>query len=125
MTAPRALKVIGAFREMGYDDDDPSLVDARGKRGSEHKEQVVSYLRSGTSYIVSPGPVADFFNTSQYAGTAGIRTDGVYAWPDFLAHYVERYDVELPADFEQHMRANNWTTPRQVDLAPIALPWEI
>lgn len=121
----RALKMVGAFREMGYDDDDPSLVAARGKRIAENKEQVVAYLRAGTSYLVSPGPVADHFDQARYAGTAGIRTDGVYAWPDFLAHYVEHYDVELPAEFEQHMRAHHWSAPVNVDLEPIALPWEI
>jgi hypothetical protein len=46
----RALKMVGAFREMGYDDDDPSLVEARGKRVPANKEQVVAYLRAGTSY---------------------------------------------------------------------------
>jgi hypothetical protein len=117
--------MVGAFREMGYDDDDPSLVEARGKRAVENREQVVSYLRAGTSYLVSPGPVADYFDESRFAGTAGILTDGVFAWPHFLAYYVEQYDVELPAEFEQHMRERGWSAPTNVDLEPVALPWEI
>ena len=122
---PRALTMVGNFREMGYVRDAPSLVDARGKRSAAHRAEVVAYLRGGTSYTVSPGPVRDLFDPTRFAGTAGIRTDGVFAWPDFLAYYVERYDVELPAAFEAHMRACAWHSPATVDLDPIALPWEL
>ena len=101
---PRALKMVGNFRETGYVKDAPSLIEARGRRAAGNKAAVLAYLRSGTSYTISPGPVPDHFEPSQYASTAGILTDGVYAWPNFLAHYVEHYDVELPAEFEQYMR---------------------
>jgi hypothetical protein len=117
--------MIGNFREAGYVKDAPSLAAAQGKRTAANKERVVTYLRAGTSYTVSPGPVADLFDPTQHAGTAGILTDGVYAWPHFLAYYVDRYDVELPAEFEQHMRERSWSPPTKVDLDPIALPWEI
>lgn len=30
-------------------------------------------------------------------------TDGVYVWPDGLAHYVTEHDVRLPDVFVQHV----------------------
>ncbi len=121
----RVLKMVGNFKEAGYIRDAPSLVEARGKRPPTNKADVVAYLRAGTSYTVSPGPVEDRFDPARQAGTAGILTDGIYAWPHFLAYYVEHYDVELPADFEQHMHDRTWRVPASVDLDPVALPWEV
>ena len=121
----RALTMVGNFRELGYLWDAPSLLDARGKRSAAHRAEVVAYLRCGTRYLVSPGPVRDVFDPTRFAGTASVLTDGVFAWPDALAHYVERYDVELPAAFEEHMRACAWRPPATVELDPVALPWEL
>jgi hypothetical protein len=33
---------------------------------------------------------------------ANLLTDGTYAWPDGLAHYVDGHDVRLPAEFVHH-----------------------
>ncbi|MFL6172915.1 MAG: hypothetical protein ACJ716_08480, partial [Marmoricola sp.] len=32
-------------------------------------------------------------------------TDGVYIWPEGLAHYVREHQVRLPRDFVAHVRA--------------------
>jgi hypothetical protein len=107
---------VGFFREMGHDDSGaPSLVDSRGKRGPEHKDKVVAYLRAGRMRSFSPGYADDFFDPTKTAGTRSTRTDGTYAWPDYLAYYVERYDVALPKDFERFMKARSW---RHRDNAP-------
>ena len=29
-------------------------------------------------------------------------TDGTWAWPEGLAHFVENYDVQLPDEFVRH-----------------------
>ena len=31
-------------------------------------------------------------------------TDGVYLWPEGLAHYVREHDVRLPDEFTEHVR---------------------
>jgi hypothetical protein len=100
---------VGFFREMGHDvSGAPSLVSSRGKRGPENKDKVVAYLRAGQLRSVSPGYADDFFDQTKTAGTRSTRTDGTYAWPDYLAYYVERYDVALPKDFERFMEARGW-----------------
>lgn len=32
-------------------------------------------------------------------------SDGVFLWPEGLAHYVEEHDVRLPERFVRHLRA--------------------
>lgn len=125
MTAKRLLKEVGNFKEMGYDDvpDAPSLVDVRGKRRAGHKPEVLAYLRQAKSISFSPGPIEDFFDPSQFVGTHTMRTDGVFVWPDFLAGYVERHDVLLPEEFEQHMARAAWRLPASLDLDTLQPPW--
>ncbi len=122
-----ALRLVGNFREMGYATPDaPSLVDERGKRGPDHKADVLAYLRAGESVSLSPGPAPDFFDPSKSAGhkSHSLYTDGVHVWPAFLAYYLEHYDVALPADFEEFMRRRQWRIPATIDLASVKLPWQ-
>jgi hypothetical protein len=109
----RPLQRIGNFFELGYDDDPmaPRLSDVRGKRAPGNKADVVRYLRSGKTLIFSPGYDQDVFDDTKRADTSSILTDGVYSWQKQIAYYVEHYDIELPADFEAHMRANAWRIP--------------
>jgi hypothetical protein len=32
----------------------------------------------------------------------------VWCWPSDLAHYLEKYNVELPRAFIEHGRTRNW-----------------
>jgi hypothetical protein len=122
----RTLKLIGNFREMGWDDQPgaPSLPIVRGKRGPDHKADVVAYLRKAETITMSPGQERDFFDDSRYVGSPSMRTDGVYVWPDFLAGYVERYDVALPRDFERHMAGRTWKLPDKLNRDEFKAPWQ-
>jgi hypothetical protein len=117
------LKIAGNFVELGWDDADaPSLVEQRGKRGLEYKREVVEYLRSGTTFIVSPGIDEDVLDPTKSAGSASIATDGAWAWPKTLAYYVEAYDVALPPEFEAHMQRHRWKPADKIDKLGLELP---
>lgn len=105
----RGLVPVGFFRELGNGEADaPSVVQARGRRAPAHKAEVVAYLRGGELVIGWMGGDEDFFSPGTFFGPEHISGDGVYAWPIALAAYVEFYDVELPAAFEEHMRQRAW-----------------
>jgi hypothetical protein len=125
--AEGCLRLVGNFREMGYDDEPsaPSLLDGKGKRDARNKAAVVAYLRRAKSISLSPGREEDFFDPSQTIGSHTMRTDGVYVWPDFLAGYVDRYDVLLPADFEEHMAQRSWILPDILDMDSLRPPWTV
>jgi hypothetical protein len=38
-------------------------------------------------------------------------TDGIWVWPEGLAHYVDFHDVYLPEEFISTMRQHGWRMP--------------
>lgn len=116
------LRVVKAFRELGAGADAPSIFDARGKRPPAHKAEVVAYLRAGTVHTFTMKVMQDVFDPQLLAGRPSMVTDGAYAWPQLLVYYVDKYDVSLPPDFEEHMRQRGWVSPGRVDLSTVALP---
>lgn len=125
---PRRLKLIGNYRELGFlraidGQPPPSLVAARGKgRSPAARGDVAAYLRGGWEIGGRMGRAADVFETQTLAGHAGLVTDGAYAWPQFLGYYVERYDLALPADFEERMRKRWWRPPMALDTSGLVRP---
>jgi hypothetical protein len=120
----RVLKLVGNFQELGYDDDPraPRLADARGHRSHDHKSEVVRYLNSGKMFVFSPGVDEDIFENGKLADTCSIVTDGTFMWQKQIAYYVEHYDIELPSEFEAHMRANGWRVPDEIDIGTLKGP---
>ncbi|HEY1188039.1 MAG TPA: hypothetical protein VGE74_10300 [Gemmata sp.] len=45
-------------------------------------------------------------------------TDGVWMWPEGLAHYVECHAVRLPDEFVSTMESHGWEPPRPPQLPP-------
>lgn len=110
MSSTRILSRVGFFRELPHGDDDgPSLSHAVRDAPDADEHRLLDYLRAGVPYIVSPGAVLDVLDGSGPVGTGTILTDGVWAWPDDLPHYVERYHVAVPEEFLEHARAAGWS----------------
>lgn len=122
----RVLRYVGTFRELGGEDDAAarSLSEARGQRTASSKYQVVEYLRSGKRLFVSPGLDDDIFDPS-WSETRVLKTDGAYVWFGILARYVEKYDVALPQEFEDHMASVNWTIDESIDTRQLVLPGDV
>jgi hypothetical protein len=72
--------------------------------------------------VYSPGRDDDVLDDSRAAGSVSIATDGVYAWPRTLVHYVRTYEVELPSEFEAHMERQGWIPRNDVDKSSVELP---
>lgn len=81
-------------------------------------EQVISYLKSGY-------PVWDWMEYWQdldgaSIGAAEYLTDGEWYWPKYYIYYLDKYDdIEIPKDFLQHCRDNNFSvlphSQKQID----------
>ncbi|HEY0254644.1 MAG TPA: hypothetical protein VGC41_24125, partial [Kofleriaceae bacterium] len=100
----------------------PRLADARGKRTAGHKAEVVQYLRSAPAIVFSPGVLDDVFDASKDSDSPSVLTDGVFAWSQDIAYYVEKYDIELPRELENHIEMNKWTIPRGLKTSELRLP---
>jgi hypothetical protein len=111
------VRRVGFFRELRHGHKEgPSLRDAVRAWAREDEGGIVAYLRGCPVLIASPGRAKDVLDPGGgRAGTGSVKTDGVWAWPDDLPHYVERYHVELPAEFLAHISARKYQVPRGVD----------
>ena len=85
------------------------------------RAQVAAYLRAGVEYVHYRG-----YSHSRMPGgppdrEMGARefTDGVWAWPEGLVVYVERFAVRPPEEFLAHARANGCRIPSDLDMAAL------
>jgi hypothetical protein len=115
------LQRTGFFREMPHGEaSDPSLADARNPAPTPHEDRIAAYLDAGHVYIATPGFARDVFDPSKRIGPPHYLTDGRFVWPGDLAHYVRTYHVRLPGPFVEHMLANGWGVPPDVDVTQLA-----
>jgi len=110
----RSLRRAGFFREVRHGDPQgPSLTDLARPAAPPNEDRVVAYLRSGEVIASTSVVVDDVLNPSRRGiAVLEIATDGVWAWPTDLTHYVQSYHVSLPEDFALHMERHGWAAPR-------------
>jgi hypothetical protein len=96
------VRLIGYWRNGAGDGwpDPRDLVDEAWDE-REH-ERVASYLEQGFIPWVAAGR-----STCRLCGApngSAELTDGVYLWPEGLAHYVRDHSVRLPAEVVAHVK---------------------
>jgi hypothetical protein len=106
----KQLRPVGFFRELRHGmPNGPSLHDAQSPTAHTNEQKIVTYLRSGHLFIATPGIVRDvLMPAGPVIGSPHVMTDGEWAWPNDLPYYVGQYHVALPAEFIDHMEANDW-----------------
>ncbi len=111
------LRSVGFFMELPHGEPDgPSLRAAIRPVADPREAGIVAYLRAGTPFAVSGRMVSDVLSASDsFIAPLETYTDGVWTWPADLAHYVERYHVELPDDFVEHAAEQKWVPPALTD----------
>jgi hypothetical protein len=111
------LRLVGYWCSPGDDTypDPAAWVDPAWDRNE--RLLVATYLMSGTLRRAYMG-----YSTCRICGRdngASEYSDGVYAWPEGLAHYVEEHNVRLPSEFELHARERYL----EVDQAEATTDW--
>jgi hypothetical protein len=117
------LQRIGYFRELCHGDlDGPSLRDSVQQQANYDVKSVANYLRTAPVLYAHFGLVQDILNPSHsYIGSANIRTDGVWIWPEDLAYYMEHYNIALPLDFLEHVKLRRYQSPTNHELNLVEL----
>lgn len=97
----RLKKRMGGIKNISLDDcsfNDSAAVEIADK------PRVVEYLRANELVAMCAGWMTDRVTGKQVAGwRPNFRTDGVYAWGESLAYYVDKYNLELPSEFLAHI----------------------
>ena len=86
-------------------------------------DRIIGYLRSGKTYFSCLGyshcRFSDCRDKNRERNGDSDFTDGVWVWPEGLAHYVEQHSVILPEEIVSTMRSNDWRIPQQVSVPKI------
>lgn len=93
---------IGKYRELSPNKKDyPYMKDSFEKEPYKNQGKIVWYLKHGAENMVRAKKEKDFFTGEIIPMEPIGMSDGEYAWWNFLAYYVEHYNLRLPDDFEK------------------------
>lgn len=110
MTAPPVLlRPVGFWTTRPGDGlPDPSTLASRSWE-TQRRELIGSYLKNG-AVIDEQDDLAVCRICNESCGYRE-RTDGVWRWPEGLAHYVTRHGVKLPPELVDHMARQGFKPP--------------
>jgi len=114
----RYLIPVGFYHEFrGGKPYEPSLRDFVQERADSNEPNIIQYLNAGKVLFATGGVVSDVLDPRfGIIGPPHVLTDGIYAWPATLAHYIKHHHVRLPDEFIAHMTASNWVAPVEIDM---------
>lgn len=120
------LRLVGFFSELPHGiPSGGSLRSLLSRCSQENEEKIVNYLRNGKCWVACPGIAKDVLSEVDIIiGAPHTLTDGVWAWPNDLAYYVEKYHITLPKDFMTHLANNEWKVPEVMNLKDLELEAE-
>ena len=107
----------GYYKEMPHGEStDPSIMDFIGKK-IDNKNEICEYLKKGMVLAACGQVVDDVINPERgIAGAPDDMTDGRWMWPADLVYYVENYDLQLPKEFIDYMKNNDWKIPTNINI---------
>ncbi|QDP95439.1 hypothetical protein FOE78_05530 [Microlunatus elymi] len=113
MATKKELTLVGFPAEQTPEDDwrIERLLGRSSSPPRPDEDRIVGYLRNAPTYIASPGVTFDLLDGNGPIGTGTILTDGEFAWPDDLPHYLETYHIELPQPFTDAIVAADFVPP--------------
>ncbi len=97
------MKIIGQYHELAPDMGFPSMVDSMAKGTYASKEAILTYLRNGKVHMVTASKVVDALTKAQTKIDLVFMNDGSYAWTSAIIYYVDRYNLQLPDEFVNHI----------------------
>ncbi|RIV36060.1 hypothetical protein [Micromonospora radicis] len=71
----------------------------------EERERVLAFLGGGSPIVRSTATMDDVLDGTPGVVPMGYRSDGIWVWPDGLAHYVQGHAAAPEPDFLDHIRA--------------------
>lgn len=116
------LQLIGFWEESEDSPQWPDPKDLVTDTPLTHRERVVAYLRSGVVVAEWLGYSHCRFEGGPSDRVMGCRdlSDGYWLWPEGLWVYIDQFNVKLPNDFLEHVKANDYRVPEGLDRADLS-----
>lgn len=111
---PKLIKLLEIFDDEDSMENQAKLLRNNIQDGEiNDKEKVIAYLKSGQMILFRPEIVPDVLSKDEvWIGNTSIYSDGVWIWKEYLIHYLEKYNIQLPSEFIFHAKSNNWRSPK-------------
>lgn len=95
--------VIGKYEEFAPGMGFPSIKTHMQEEPYKSKDAVLKYLRGGNIHMVTASKVVDIFSGKATNTELVFMDDGKYSWSSKIPYYVDKYNLRLPKDFEDHI----------------------
>lgn len=95
--------ILNKFDEFGHGMGFPSMREYFQNDKYENQDLITAYLKTGTPVMVQTAYARDVFTGTLLGYEKIFVNDGVYAWSNDLAYYVEKYNLKLPDDFTEYV----------------------
>jgi len=100
------LTWVGLIKEHGNAANSKSIIDLMNQPLDQHKKsKVVDYMKRGSIIASCPSSIVDKLEPSIRLRSHYVQADEIYQWNSYLIYYLEKYDVELPEEFVNHVLA--------------------
>ncbi|MFG2749461.1 hypothetical protein [Streptomyces xanthophaeus] len=111
------MKLIGFYREMDPENDavfrEP-IADKVRDQASYPKAEVKRYLESGHPiFDIMEGTIDVIGGAFRVPGGSSLLSDNRFVWRVDLGAYVERYNLELPAEFVERAAGHGFSMPAE------------
>ena len=99
-------KYIG-YEELEAGHNYPRLRDNLAALPYPHKDKIIHYLLDGEIEAAKVSRDRDIFTGKLIPTEVLIMSDGTFLWCNVLAYYIDKYNLRLPKDFEEHILSHS------------------
>lgn len=95
--------LLGKYEEFSPNMGFQSITESLDTEPYDGKKEILEYLRKGNIHMVTATRIKDIFTDKQTNEKLVYMDDGKYSWTSRVIYYVDKYNLRLPNDFEQHV----------------------
>ncbi len=99
--------IIGKYNELAPDMGFPSIKEHLHNEPYKSKDAILKHLRGGNVHMVTASRVVDAISGETTNIELVFMDDGKYSWSSTIPYYVDKYNLRLPKDFEDHILKQN------------------
>lgn len=106
------MRFTGFLNEYDNDRTKKTFKDfvGKGKLDIELLNKVIDYLSNGINVGSWMHVIYDLNTSEKIVEGHGVETDGVWAWPSYLIHYLKEYpSYHVDEEFLNHLIAKNFS----------------
>lgn len=95
--------ILGKYNELSPNKGYPSMKDHFENDQYYGKAEILEYLLNGRIHMVTASHITDVFTGETIGKELVYMDDGEFSWSSKIPYYVDKYNLRLPEEFENHV----------------------